>query len=90
MNQFKIELDWKSLFPITHSVARLLLTFLSWTGFRQILLVTPHNTQKKKEEEKKEQSRDLHARGGPPGLHDDIRSGFNTHPVPNPARKGLT
>ena len=53
-----IELDWKLTLLLTPSLA-----ILSWAGFRQILLVTPHNTQKK-EEEKNEQSR---------GLHDDIR-----------------
>ena len=41
-NQLNIELDF------THSIARVLLTFILRTGFRQILLVTPHNTQKRR------------------------------------------
>ena len=46
-NQLNIELDF------THSIARVLLTFILRTGFRQILLVTPHNTQKRRRRRKK-------------------------------------
>ena len=55
---YYIERDWKLTVLLTP-----LLAILSWAGFRQILLVTQHNTENK-EEEKNEQSR---------GLHDDIR-----------------
>ena len=38
-----IELDWKLTLLLTPSLA-----ILSWAGFRQILLVTPQNTQKRR------------------------------------------
>ena len=38
-----IELDWKLTLLLTPSLA-----ILSWAGFRQILLVTPHSTQKRR------------------------------------------
>ena len=46
--------------------------------FNTLLKITPHNMQK--EEEMKEKCRDLH----------DDHSRWVTHPVPNPARQGLT
>ena len=50
-NQLNIELDF------THSIARVLLTFILRTGFRQILLVTPHNTQKRRRRRRRKKNK---------------------------------